>query len=207
MERPAEHWIKAGPSLSHIPSPWAPGQRMPRRKGLDSELGQCCCKKNALKAALLVATGHNKWEESMMKWAALMALAFFATTPAAAGEFKTCSELGVGIETVLWSAMLSGIEVSIMENGSILVDLKEPVATSFGVAVVIPSHEIGSLRFATLGYTDVDLATAKATYDSAKGLVVTLPTKVYSANSKDGNKPGDPLVVTVNLNDNTVTTP
>jgi hypothetical protein len=40
----------------------------------------------------------------MMKLAALMALASFATIPAAARELKSCSELGVGIENVLWSA-------------------------------------------------------------------------------------------------------
>jgi hypothetical protein len=143
-----------------------------------------------------------------MKWAALIALASFATLPAAATQFKSCAELGVGIDTVLWSA--NTVWHRSFYNGKvefILVDLEEPVATSFGVAIVIPGHEIGSLCFATLGYTDIDLATAKGTYNSAKGLVVTLRTKVYSANSKDGNKPGDPLVVTVNLKDHTVTTP
>ena len=141
-----------------------------------------------------------------MKWAVLVALAPFSTIPATASEFKSCAELGVGIETALWSA--NAVWHRSFYNGKvefILVDLQEPVATSFGVAVVIPSHESGSLCFATLGYTDIDLAGSKSTYNPAKGLVVTLPTKVYDANSKDGNKPGDPLVVTVNLNDNTVT--
>jgi len=80
-----------------------------------------------------------------------------------------------------------------------------PLATSFGLAVVIPGNEIGSLCFATLGYTSIDLSKATSAYNPGAGLVVTLPTTIFDPASKDGNKKGAPLQVTVNLKDYTVT--
>jgi hypothetical protein len=142
-----------------------------------------------------------------MKWALLTALASLAAMPAFGKELASCTDLHVGVEDVRWSD--PGWRRS-FENGKvefILVDRGEPVATSFGLAIVIPGPEIGSLCFATLGYTGIDLAGAKAAYNPRAGLVVTLPTSVYDDNSKTGGKPGAPLVVTVNLKDSTVTTP
>jgi hypothetical protein len=143
-----------------------------------------------------------------MKRALLTALAALAAMPAFGKELARCADLHVGIEDVLWSDN-PGWRRS-FENGKvefILVDRGEPVATSFGLAIVIPDREIGSLCLATLGYTGIDLAGAKAAYNPHTGLVVTLPTSVYDDSSKTGSKPGAPLVVTVNLKDSTVTTP
>ncbi len=88
-------------------------------------------------------------------------------------------------------------------------DTEEPAAASFGYAIQMPSgdgsNEPAFLQcFLNWGFTYVDVAAAQSSYDPARGLTLTIPTRSYDV-EQGGSAPGEPIRLLINIAEGTIT--
>ena len=86
-----------------------------------------------------------------------------------------------------------------------VVDTVEPVCCAAGVAVVIPDIEDelgGNKGLAVVGVASVQLDEAATEDDPTKGLLITIPTRVF--NEAADSAPGEPMKLRINVEKGTL---
>jgi hypothetical protein len=86
-----------------------------------------------------------------------------------------------------------------------VVDTVEPVCCAAGVAVVMPdvADELGGNKcLAVVGVASVQLDEATTEDDPAKGLLLTIPTRVF--NEASDSAPGAPLKLRIDIDRGTM---
>ena len=140
----------------------------------------------------------------LLRGGALMA-AVLCAQPAAALEIKSCDDAHVGL-TELIAPVASNSKT--YKDGKIslyAVDTVEPVCCAAGVALVIPdiSDETGGNQcLAVVGVASVQLDETTTEDDAQKGLLLTIPTRVF--NEAADSAPGAPLKLRINVDEGTV---
>ena len=140
----------------------------------------------------------------LLRAGALMA-AVLGAQQAAALEIKSCDDANVGL-TELIAPVASNSRT--YKDGKISlygVDTVEPVCCAAGVALVIPdvTDETGGNQcLAVVGVASVQLDETTTEDDAQKGLLLTIPTRVF--NEASDSAPGAPLKLRVNVDKGTV---
>jgi hypothetical protein len=140
----------------------------------------------------------------LLRAGALMA-AVLGAQQAAALEIKSCDDANVGL-TELIAPVVSNSRT--YKDGKISlygVDTVEPVCCAAGVALVIPdvTDETGGNQcLAVVGVASVQLDETTTEDDTQKGLLLTIPTRVF--NEAADSAPGAPLKLRVNVDKGTV---
>ncbi len=120
-------------------------------------------------------------------------------------EIKTCEEANVGL-TELIPPVGSNSRTYKDDKVSIYaIDTVEPVCCAAGVALVVPDvgDEAGGNKcLAVLGFASVQLDEAVTEDDPSKGLLVTIPTRVF--NEAADSAPGQPLKLRIDVGKGTV---
>ena len=130
----------------------------------------------------------------------LLTTLLLLAAPANALEVKTCDEAHVGLTELIapvgkYSRTYKDDKVSVY-----VVDTVEPVCCAAGVAIVMPdvADELGGNKcLAVVGVASVQLDEATAEDDPAKGLLITIPTRVF--NEASDSAPGAPLKLRINI--------
>jgi len=133
-----------------------------------------------------------------------MALLLF-TAPASALEVKTCESANVGLTELISPAGKNSRTYKDDKVSVYVIDTVEPVCCAAGVAVVLPDVEDqqgGNKCLAVVGVASVQLDEATAEEDPQKGLLITIPTRVYSEAADSA--PGEPMRLRVNLDKGSV---
>lgn len=128
-------------------------------------------------------------------FSALLVLAF----PARALELKSCEEANVGLTDLIAPVGKNSRTYKDDKVSLYVVDMVEPVCCAAGVAVVLPdlSDELGGNQcLAVVGVASVQLDEATSEDDPAKGLLVTIPTRVF--NEASDSAPGEPIRLRIN---------
>ncbi|MFA5899012.1 MAG: hypothetical protein WC829_07860 [Hyphomicrobium sp.] len=137
----------------------------------------------------------------LVVFASLLQLA----VPAGAVEVKSCEDANVGL-TALIAPVAKNSRTFKDDRVSIYaVDTVEPVCCASGVAIVLPdiTDEAGGSRcFAAVGVASVQLDELTSEDDPAKGLLVSIPTRVYGEAADSA--PGAPLKLRINIENGTV---
>jgi len=125
--------------------------------------------------------------------------------PAAALEVKPCDEANVGLTALIAPVGKSSRTYKDDKVSVYVVDTVEPVCCAAGVAVVMPdvADELGGNKcLAVVGVASVQLDEATAEDDPAKGLLITIPTRVF--NEASDSAPGAPLKLRINIDQGTL---
>lgn len=130
----------------------------------------------------------------------LLSLALLLSVPAQALELKSCDDANLGIAEIVppaakRSRTFKDDRISVYE-----VDTVEPVCCAAGVAVVVPDVEdpSGSSKcLAVVGVASVQLDEAASEDDPAKGLLLSIPTRVF--NEASDSTPGDPIKLRIDV--------
>lgn len=135
----------------------------------------------------------------------VLAAVVLFTHSAAALDIKRCEDAHVGL-TELIAPVASNSKT--YKDGKIsvyAVDTVEPVCCAAGVALVIPdlSDETGGNQcLAVVGVASVQLDEATTEDDAEKGLLITIPTRVFSEAADSA--PGAPMKLRVDVDEGTV---
>ena len=125
-----------------------------------------------------------------------------ASAPRLPGELVGCDEAGLGI----WSVSVDERRgVRSFYRGAVTLlelDMVEPAGAPAGVAIVMPAvpienEPVGPTCWAVVGYSSVDVAAARASYDPRQGLTLSIPTYVYDGES-DRAVAGAPIRLRIN---------
>lgn len=125
--------------------------------------------------------------------------------PASALEVKTCEDVHVGLSELIAPVAKNARTYKDDKVSLYVVDIVEPVCCAAGVAIVLPdvSDELGGNQcLAVIGVASVQLDEATAEDDPAKGLLVTIPTRVF--NEASDSAPGDPMRLRINVDKGSV---
>ncbi len=135
----------------------------------------------------------------------LSALALLAD-PVTALELKSCDEANVGLTTLIAPVAKNSRTYMDDKVSVYAVDMIEPVCCAAGVAVVIPdvADELGGGNkcLAVVGVASVQLDEAVSEDDAAKGLVISIPTRVF--NEAADSAPGEPIKLRVDVEKGTL---
>ena len=124
---------------------------------------------------------------------------------AAAVEIKSCDDANVGLTELIVPVASNSKTYKDGKISLYAVDTVEPVCCAAGVALVIPdvSDETGGNQcLAVVGVASVQLDETTAEDDAQKGLLLTIPTRVF--NEAADSAPGAPLKLRVNVDKGTV---
>jgi hypothetical protein len=125
--------------------------------------------------------------------------------PVHALEVKTCEAAHVGLTELIAPVSKNSRTYKDDKVSVYVIDMAEPVCCSAGVAVVLPdvSDETGGYQcIAVLGVASVQLDEAGTEDDPSKGLLLTIPTRVF--NEAADSAPGDPMRVRINVDKGSV---
>lgn len=125
----------------------------------------------------------------------LLILAF----PASALELKTCDDANIGLTELIAPVGKNSRTYKDDKVSLYVVDTVEPVCCAAGIAVVLPdvSDELGGSQcLAVVGVASVQLDEATTEDDATKGLLVTIPTRVF--NEASDSAPGAPIRLRIN---------
>jgi len=135
----------------------------------------------------------------------LMIALLLLAEPAAALEVKTCDEAHVSLAELIAPVGKNSRTYKDDKVSVYVVDTVEPVCCAAGVAVVMPdvADELGGNKcLAVVGVASVQLDEATTEDDPAKGLLVTVPTRVF--NETSDSAPGAPLKLRINVDQGTL---
>ncbi|MEO8421225.1 MAG: hypothetical protein ABI457_08540 [Hyphomicrobium sp.] len=135
----------------------------------------------------------------------LLAALLLLAGPARALEVKSCDEAHVGLTELIAPVGKNSRSYQEDKVGVYVVDTVEPVCCAAGVAVVMPdvADELGGNKcLAVVGVASVQLDEATAEDDPAKGLLLTIPTRVF--NEASDSAPGAPLKLRINTTQGTL---
>lgn len=129
--------------------------------------------------------------------------------PALAVELRDCDQAEIGIASV--SPGPGNANIRQFYEGSVtmlLLDQEEPACCAFGVAFLLPSGDgrdepVFVQCRAVIGYAGLDVAGARAAYDPARGLTLTIPAREYIPDT-GGSRETAPLVVTIDAGVGTI---
>jgi hypothetical protein len=136
----------------------------------------------------------------------LLTALLLITGPAAALEVKPCDEARVGLTELIAPVGKNSRTYKDDKVSVYVVDTVEPVCCAAGVAVVMPdvADELGGNKcLAVVGVASVQLDEAATEDDPAKGLLVTIPTRVF--NETSDSAPGAPLKLRIDIDRGTLT--
>jgi hypothetical protein len=125
--------------------------------------------------------------------------------PAGAVELKSCNDANIGLTDLIAPVAKNSRTYKDDRVSLYIIDTVEPVCCAAGVAVVVPDvadETGGSQCFAALGVASVQLDEATTEDDAAKGLLVTIPTRVF--NEAADSAPGAPMRLRINAEKGTV---
>ena len=126
--------------------------------------------------------------------------------PASALEVKSCEDANVGLTELIAPVGKNSRTYKDDKVSLYVIDMVEPVCCAAGVAVVIPDVEDelgGNKCLAVVGVASVQLDEAASEDDPAKGLQITIPTRVF--NEAADSAPGAPIKLRVNVEKGTLT--
>jgi hypothetical protein len=126
--------------------------------------------------------------------------------PASALEVKSCEDANVGLTELIAPVGKNSRTYKDDKVSLYVIDMVEPVCCAAGVAVVIPDveDELGANKcLAVVGVASVQLDEAASEDDAAKGLLITIPTRVF--NEAADSAPGAPMKLRVNVEKGTLT--
>jgi hypothetical protein len=129
----------------------------------------------------------------------------FRVASASALEVKSCDDANVGLTTLIAPVAKNSRSFKDDKVSLFAVDTVEPVCCAAGVAVVLPdvADELGGNQcLAVVGVASVQLDEATTEDDPAKGLLISIPTRVFSEAADSA--PGEPIRLRVNVEKGTV---
>jgi len=141
----------------------------------------------------------------MLRTCILLAGLCLLVEPATALEVKSCEDARVGLTELIPPVGKNSRTFKEDKISVYVVDAVEPVCCAAGVAVVMPDVEDelgGNKCLALVGVASVQLDEAVAEDDPAKGLLITIPTRVF--NEAADSAPGQPLKLRIDLQKGTV---
>ena len=125
--------------------------------------------------------------------------------PAIALEVKNCEDANVGLTELIPPVGKNSRTYKDDKISVYAVDTVEPVCCAAGVAVVIPdiADELGGNKcLAVVGVASVQLDEAASDDDPAKGLLISIPTRVF--NEASDSAPGEPIKLRVDVEKGTL---
>ncbi len=125
--------------------------------------------------------------------------------PASALEVKSCEDANVGLTELIAPVGKNSRTYNDDKVSLYIIDMVEPVCCAAGVAVVIPDVEDelgGNKCLAVVGVASIQLDEAASEDDPAKGLLITIPTRVF--NEAADSAPGAPIKLRVNVEKGTL---
>lgn len=134
--------------------------------------------------------------------------AVFALLPVASAtalELKSCDDANVGLTELIAPVAKNSRSFKDDKVSVYAVDMVEPVCCSAGVAVVLPdlSDELGGNQcMAVVGVASVQLDEVTTEDDPAKGMLISIPTRVFSEAANSA--PGTPIRLRINVDKGTV---
>jgi hypothetical protein len=135
-----------------------------------------------------------------------VAVLILLVEPASALEVKSCEDANVGLTELIAPVGKNSRTYKDDKVSLYVIDMVEPVCCAAGVAVVIPDveDELGANKcLAVVGVASVQLDEAASEDDAAKGLLITIPTRVF--NEAADSAPGAPMKLRVNVEKGTLT--
>jgi hypothetical protein len=141
----------------------------------------------------------------MMRAIFMVGLAFALAMPAGALELKSCDDANIGLPELIAPVGKNSRTYKDDKVSVYVIDTVEPVCCAAGVAVVVPDagdETGGSQCFAALGVASVQLDEATTEEDPAKGMLVTIPTRVF--NEAADSAPGEPMRLRINADKGSV---
>jgi hypothetical protein len=129
----------------------------------------------------------------------------FPIASASALEVKSCDDANVGLTTLIAPIAKNSRSFKDDKVSVFAVDTVEPVCCAAGVAVVLPdvADELGGNQcLAVVGVASVQLDEATTEDDPAKGLLISIPTRVFSEAADSAL--GEPIRLRVNVEKGTV---
>jgi hypothetical protein len=118
---------------------------------------------------------------------------------------KSCDDANVGLTELIAPVGKNSRTYKDDKVSLYAIDMVEPVCCAAGVAVVIPDVEDelgGNKCLAVVGVASVQLDEAASEDDAAKGLLITIPTRVF--NEAADSAPGAPMKLRVNVEKGTL---
>ena len=134
-----------------------------------------------------------------------VAVLLLLVEPAIALEVKSCEDANVGLTELIAPVGKNSRTYKDDKVSLYVIDMVEPVCCAAGVAVVIPDveDELGANKcLAVVGVASVQLDEAASEDDAAKGLLITIPTRVF--NEAADSAPGAPMKLRVNVEKGTL---
>jgi hypothetical protein len=135
-----------------------------------------------------------------------VAVLLLLVEPASALEVKSCEDANVGLTELIAPVGKNSRTYKDDKVSLYVIDMVEPVCCAAGVAVVIPDveDELGANKcLAVVGVASVQLDEAASEDDATKGLLITIPTRVF--NEAADSAPGAPMKLRVNVEKGTLT--
>jgi len=132
-----------------------------------------------------------------------LAAMMIATANAQAQEVRSCNDVSVGIETLV-TPVANNVRTFYNNRIQIYnIDTIEPAAAPAGIVIVLPSSPEddpigGSKCLAIRGFSAINIKAARAAYDPAKGLSLSIPTRKFDPET-DKFKSGPRLNISINL--------
>jgi hypothetical protein len=134
-----------------------------------------------------------------------VAVLLLLVEPATALEVKSCDDANIGLTELIAPVGKNSRSYKDDKVSLYVIDMVEPVCCAAGVAVVIPDIEDelgGNKCLAVVGVASVQLDEAATEDDPVKGLLVTIPTRVF--NEAADSAPGAPMKLRVNVEKGTL---
>jgi len=124
---------------------------------------------------------------------------------AAALEVKSCDDANIGLTELIAPVAKNSRTFKDDKVSVYVVDTVEPVCCAAGVAIVLPNPQDelgGSTCVAVVGVASVQLDETTAVDDPAKGLRLSIPTRVF--NDAADSAPGEPMRLHIDVDKGTV---
>jgi hypothetical protein len=142
---------------------------------------------------------------AMMRAIFILGSALVFVMPAGALELKSCDDANIGLTELIAPVGKNSRTYKDDKVSVYIIDTVEPVCCAAGVAVVVPDvgdETGGSQCYAAVGVASVQLDEATTADDPAKGMLVTIPTRVF--NEAADSAPGEPMRLRINAEKGTV---